>query len=134
MLGYERRVGYDENNTPDNAIATRRRGHAIACSKRVVPHVLSSSLETNGIVTCALARFIARELRASVTEAETSEPVATSLFELRLAVARMHDCEASRDNAAMGPHDSAARRSAPAGGASGGIALVSTASDARRQG
>ena len=37
--------------------------------------------------------------------------------------------EAGGDNAAMGPHDSAARRSAPAGGASGGIALVSTASD-----
>ena len=52
-----------------------------------------------------------------------------SLFGLRLAVAKMHDCEADGDNAAMGPHDSVARRSAPAGGASGSITLVSTVSD-----
>ncbi len=78
----------------------------------------------NGIPTPSLIRE-----RIVVGEAEALEPVVTLLFELRLAVARMHDCEANGDNTAMGPHDSATRRSAPAGGASGGIAFVSTVSD-----
>ncbi len=89
--------------------------------------ILVTRSRQNGILIMSLVRE-----RIFVGEAEASEPAVTSLFELRLAVARMHDCEAGGDNAAMGPHDSAARRSAPAGGASGGIALVSTASDTTR--
>ena len=46
----------------------------------------------------------------------------------------MHDGEGNIENAAMGPHDSVAHRSALAGAASGSITFVSIASDARRQG
>ena len=119
------RTTQDPQDDPRGRTWNTHTGHTHTRRSRI----LVTRSRQNSILTPSLVRE-----RIFVGEAEASELVATSLFELRLAVARMHDYEAGRDNTAMGPHNSAARRSAPAGGASGGIALVSTASDARRQG